>query len=82
MMGDRAVHLQYSQAQQATINAELTEPRAIAAVYDRAAKQVIVKLTSGATFSFPVETGLLNGVFGSKRWMAQRQAEWQQTQVS
>lgn len=110
---DLAFQQQFEQAQ-AALQANLTEPRAIAAEYDAAAGLVRIYLQSGASFSFPpriaqglaeatteelaqVEitpmgdglhwealdadfsvAGLLAGVFGTKRWMAELRQSWQQ----
>ncbi|MGG6266135.1 DUF2442 domain-containing protein [Leptolyngbya sp. AN03gr2] len=104
----------FEQAQAAATHANITEPRAIAAYYDAEARLVVVKLRSGASFSFPPEiaqglhgasaedltqveitpmgdglhwetldadfsvSGLLAGVFGTKRWMATLQQQWAQ----
>jgi hypothetical protein len=111
---DLAFQQQFEQAQSAAVQANLTEPRAVAAEYDAAAGLVRIELQSGASFSFPpriaqglaeataaelaqVEitpmgdglhwealdadfsvAGLLAGVFGTKRWMAQLRRSWQQ----
>jgi hypothetical protein len=115
---DLAFQQQYEQAQSAAIQATLTEPRAISAHYDATAGLVIIRLRSGAVFSFPPEiaqglagaeaealaqveitpmgdglhwqtldadfsvAGLLAGVFGTKRWMADLQQQWSQQQAS
>jgi hypothetical protein len=50
---DLTFEQQFEQAQAAAMQANLTEPRAIAAEYDAAAGLVRVHLRSGASFSFP-----------------------------
>lgn len=55
---------QFERAQAAAIWANITEPRAIAAYYDAEAKLVIVRLQSGAIFSFPPE--IAQGLCGAK----------------
>lgn len=55
---------QFERAQAAAIRANLTKPRAIAASHDAEAKVVIVRLRSGATFSFPPE--IAQGLRGAK----------------
>jgi Protein of unknown function (DUF2442) len=103
---------QFEQARSATMQANLTEPRAIAAHYDAESGLIVIRLQSGAVFSFPPEiaqglagasaqalaqvtitpigdglhwetldadfsvAGLLAGVFGTKRWMANLQQQW------
>jgi Protein of unknown function (DUF2442) len=115
---DLAFQQQFEQAQAAAIQANHTEPRAIAAEYDESAELMRIYLRSGASFSFPpgiaqglagataedlaqVEitpmgdglhwktldtdfsvAGLLAGVFGTKRWMAELQHQWAQQQAS
>ena len=85
-----------------------TEPRAVAARYDAKAQRIVVDLTSGATFAFPLAlvqglcdaspedlaeielspsgfglhwprldevyrvSGLMNGIFGTAKWLAAR----------
>ncbi|MBW4440711.1 MAG: DUF2442 domain-containing protein [Plectolyngbya sp. WJT66-NPBG17] len=114
MSDDQKFRREFEQAQTAAIQANLTEPRAIAAYYDIEAKLIVVKLRSGASFSFPPDiaqglrgaeardlaqveitpmgdglhwksldadfsvTGLLAGIFGTKRWMATLQQQWSQ----
>ncbi len=111
---DLAFQQAFEQAQAAAVQANRTEPRAVAAHYDRSAGLVVVHLRSGASFSFPPQiaqglanadeqdlaqvevtpmgdglhwealdtdfsvAGLLSGVFGTKRWMAELQAQWLQ----
>jgi hypothetical protein len=111
---DLAFQPQFEPAQAAAVQANITEPRAIAAYYDVSAALVVVRLRSGASFSFPPSiaqglsgaapddlaqleitpmgdglhwetldtdftvAGLLAGVFGTKRWMAELQAQWLQ----
>lgn len=48
---DLAFQRQFEQAQAAAAN--ITEPRAIVAYYDTSAALVVVRLRSGASFSFP-----------------------------
>jgi hypothetical protein len=117
-LDDSSFQEQLEQAKLAAIQANLTEPRAISAYYDSAAELVIIRLQSGAIFSFPPEiaqglagaaaeelaqvevtpmgdgvhweildadfsvAGLLAGVFGTKRWMADLQQRWLQQQAS
>lgn len=50
-----AFQQQFDRAQAAAVEANLTEPRAIAAHYDAAAGLVMIRLQSGAIFSFPPE---------------------------
>jgi hypothetical protein len=50
---DLAFQQQFEQAQAAAVQASITEPRAIAAYYDVSAALVVVRLRSGASFSFP-----------------------------
>ncbi len=105
---------QFAKAQAAETAASLTEPRAIAAYYDEKAALIVIRLKSGAVFSFPPKiaqglaeaeatelakvkvspagdglhwealdadftvAGLLSGIFGSKRWMAEQHKRWQQ----
>jgi hypothetical protein len=113
-LDDQTFRQEFEQAQAAAIRANVTEPRAIAAYYDSEATLIVVKLRSGASFSFPPDiaqglcgataddlaqveitpmgdglhwetldtdfsvAGLLAGVFGTKRWMAQLQQQWSQ----
>lgn len=44
---------EFEQAQAVALRSNLAEPRAIAAYYDHEAKLIVVKLRSGASFSFP-----------------------------
>jgi hypothetical protein len=44
---------QFEQAEACAIQANLTEPRAIAAHYDLASGLIMIRLRSGAVFSFP-----------------------------
>ena len=117
-LDDLTFQQQLEQAKSAAMQANLTEPKAISAYYDLAAGLVIVRLQSGAIFSFPPEiaqglagagaealaqvevtpmgdglhwetldadfslAGLLAGVFGTKRWMADLQQRGSQQQVS
>jgi hypothetical protein len=64
MADDRTFQQEFEQAQAAAIQANLTEPRAIAAYYDSEAKLIIVKLRSGASFSFPPE--IAQGLQGAR----------------
>ncbi len=50
---DLAFQRQFEQAEIATIQDNLTEPRVVSAYYDSAAGLIILRLRSGATFSFP-----------------------------
>jgi Protein of unknown function (DUF2442) len=115
---DLAFQQQLEQARSAAIQANLTEPRAISASYDASTGLIMIRLQSGAIFSFPPEiaqglagaeaealaqvevtpmgdglhwqtldadfsvAGLLAGVFGTKRWMADLQQRWSQQQAS
>ncbi|MDX2214312.1 MAG: DUF2442 domain-containing protein [Oculatellaceae cyanobacterium bins.114] len=115
---DLAFQQQFEEAQSAATQANLTEPRAVSAYYDSTVGLVIIRLQSGAIFSFPPEiaqglagaepdvlaqvevtpmgdglhwetldadfsvAGLLAGVFGTKRWMADLQQRWLQQQAS
>jgi hypothetical protein len=115
---DLAFQQQLEQARSAAIQANLIEPRAISASYDAAAGLIMIRLQSGAIFSFPPEiaqglvgaeaealaqvevtpmgdglhwqtldadfsvAGLLAGVFGTKRWMADLQQRWSHQQAS
>jgi Protein of unknown function (DUF2442) len=54
---------QFEQAQAAAQLANLTEPRAIAAYYEPTDRTIIVRLRSGANFSFPVD--IVQGLAGS-----------------
>lgn len=54
---------EYKRAVQAAKEADASEPRAIAARYDRKAKRVVVDLRGGASFSFPPE--LAQGLAGA-----------------
>jgi hypothetical protein len=55
--------IEYTRARRAAKEADATEPRAIAARYDRKAKRVVVDLRGGASFSFPPE--LAQGLCGA-----------------
>jgi hypothetical protein len=61
---DLAFQQQFRQAQTAAIQANLLEPRAVSAVYDSTAELVIVRLQSGAIFSFPPD--IAQGLAGAK----------------
>ncbi len=50
---DRTFQQQFEQAQTAAVQANQTEPRAIAAYYDSNDRVIIIRLRSGASFSFP-----------------------------
>jgi Protein of unknown function (DUF2442) len=50
---DLAFQRQFEQAQAAAVQADITEPRAVAAYYDESVGLVVVRLRSGASFSFP-----------------------------
>ena len=52
-LDDLEFQRQFELAQVAAKTANLTEPRAIAAYYDRAADAIVIRLRSGASFSFP-----------------------------
>jgi Protein of unknown function (DUF2442) len=55
-MNDNVLHdfdAQFDRAVAAAALAEATEPRAIAALYDATESLVVIKLNSGAIFSFP-----------------------------
>lgn len=54
MVNDAEFDKQFKQAKQAGL-AALNEPRAKSARYSRARRQVIVELTNGCTFMFPVD---------------------------
>ncbi|NJN59022.1 MAG: DUF2442 domain-containing protein [Leptolyngbyaceae cyanobacterium SL_5_9] len=54
-LDDLSFQQQIEQARLATVQANLTEPRAVSAHYDSAAELVIVRLQSGAVFGFPPE---------------------------
>lgn len=54
---------EYKRAVRAARESDASEPRAIAARYDRKAKRVVVDLRSGASFSFPPE--LAQGLGGA-----------------
>ena len=64
LLDDPTFCQQFEQAQLAAIQANLTELRAIAAYYDADAKLVIVRLRSGAIFSFP--PNIAQGLCGAK----------------
>lgn len=55
ILDDAQLDQQIEKARQATALNQLVEPRAKAAFYDRDRHQIIIHLTSGATFSFPVQ---------------------------
>ena len=59
---DRTFQQQFEQAQAATKQANRTEPRAIAADYDSTDRLIVIRLRSGASFSFPpdIVQGLAN----------------------
>jgi Protein of unknown function (DUF2442) len=48
---------QLDQANEAAMLADATEPRAIAASYDRASGKITINLKDGSTFMFPHELG-------------------------
>ena len=50
---DRIFEQQFEQAETAAIQANQTEPRAIAAYYNSDENLIIIRLRSGAQFSFP-----------------------------
>ncbi len=113
---DLAFQRQFEQAETAAIQSNLTEPRVVSAYYDSVAGLIILRLRSGAIFSFPPDiaqglaaakpedlaqveitplgdglhwetldadfsvAGLLAGVFGTHRWMAELQQRWSQQQ--
>ncbi len=52
-LDDCAFQQQFEQAQAATEQANHTEPRAIAAYYESIEGLIIIRLRSGASFSFP-----------------------------
>jgi hypothetical protein len=54
---------EYKRAVRAAKEADASEPRAIAARYDRKAKRIVVDLRGGASFSFPPE--LAQGLAGA-----------------
>lgn len=64
-----AFQQQFDRAQAAAVEANLTEPRAIAAHYDAAAGLVMIRLQSGAIFSFPPE--IAQGLAGAAAALAQ-----------
>lgn len=54
---------QLAKAEEATLLADETEPRAVAARYDRATRRLIIELGSGALFIIPVDR--LQGLQGA-----------------
>ncbi len=52
-LDDRAFQQQFDQAQAAAKQANHTQPRAIDAYYDPSDRRIMIRLRSGATFSFP-----------------------------
>jgi len=59
---DHTFQQQFAQAQAAAEQANRTEPRAIAAYYDPTDRLIMIRLRSGASFSFPpaIAQGLAN----------------------
>ena len=111
-LDDLEFQRQFELAEIAVTKANLTEPRAIAAYYDRTMDAIVILLRSGASFSFPPSipqglsgaspsdleqieitpmgdglhwarldadftvSGLLAGIFGTRKWMATLQMQW------
>ncbi|MCU0549093.1 MAG: DUF2442 domain-containing protein [Leptolyngbya sp. Prado105] len=61
---DQKFQQEFEQVQAAAVQANLTEPRAIAAYYDVEAELIVVKLRSGASFSFSPE--IAQGLKGAR----------------
>jgi Protein of unknown function (DUF2442) len=61
---DLAFQQQFERAQSAATQANLTEPRAVSAHYDSTVGLVIIRLQSGAIFSFPPE--IAQGLAGAE----------------
>lgn len=61
---DQKFQQEFEQAQAAAVQANLTEPRAIAVYYDAEAELIVVKLRSGASFSFPPD--IAQGLKGAR----------------
>ena len=62
-MAEKTFDEEYVAAVRAAALADVTEPRAKSARYDRRAKRIVVELLSGATFIFPPE--LAQGLAGA-----------------
>ena len=111
-LDDLEFQRQFELAKIAATEANLTEPRAIAAYYDRTGDTIVIRLRSGASFSFPPSiaqglsgvspsdleqieitpmgdglhwerldadftvSGLLAGIFGTRKWMETLQMQW------
>ena len=62
-MEDRAFDREYEKAKRAAARADLIEPRAKSARYDRRNNRIVVELRNGASFIFPPE--LAQGLAGA-----------------
>ena len=62
-MEDRAFDREYEKAKRAAARADLMEPRAKSARYDRRNNRIVVELRNGASFIFPPE--LAQGLAGA-----------------
>lgn len=51
------LEMQLDQANEVAMLADVTEPRALSASYDRASGKIVINLKDGSTFMFPHELG-------------------------